>query len=128
MRHASIELIRRALEEDGAEADITTLSTVPPAAQAQASIIVRQAAVIAGLAVAAETFRALDPQVVIELLVEDGAVVRPGQVVARVSGRARSLLSGERVALNFLGHCSGIATLTAECVRAIEGTRAHILD
>ncbi len=128
MRHATVELIRRALEEDGAEADITTLSTVPAGAQAHASIIVRQAAVMAGLAVAAETFRTLDPQVVIELLVEDGAVVQPGQQVARVSGPARSLLSAERVALNFLGHFSGIATLTAQCVRAIEGTRARILD
>src|SRR5690348_2192760 len=128
MRHATIELIRRALEEDGAEADITTLSTVPAGAQAHASIIVRQAAVIAGIAVATETFRTLDPQVVVELLVEDGAVVQPEQLVARVSGPARSLLSAERVALNFLGHFSGIATLTAQCVRAIEGTRARILD
>src|SRR5579884_1909731 len=128
MRHATVELIRRALEEDGAEADITTLSTVPAAALAQASIIVREAAVIVGIVVAAETFRTLDPQVVVELLVEDGAVVQPGQLVARVSGPARSLLSAERVALNFLGHFSGIATLTAQCVRAIEGTRARILD
>lgn len=128
MRNAALELIRHALEEDGAEADITTLSTVPAAAQARASIIVRQAGVIAGLAVAAETFHTLDPQVAVELLVEDGAAVQPGQVVAEVSGPARSLLSAERVALNFLGHLSGIATLTAQCVRALEGTKARILD
>src|SRR5439155_11376084 len=128
MRRAMTELIRRTLEEDGAEADITTLSTVPATAQAQASIVVRQAAVIAGLAVATETFRVLDARIAVELLVEDGAVVQSGQLVACVSGPARSLLSAERVALNFLGHFSGIATLTAQCVRTIEGTRARILD
>ena len=83
---------------------------------------------IAGLAVATETFRVLDARIAVELLVEDGAVVQPGQLVACVSGPARSLLSAERVALNFLGHFSGIATLTAQCMRAIEGTRTRILD
>src|SRR6266702_6637025 len=61
-------------------------------------------------------------------LAEDGAVVEPGQVLAHISGSARSVLSAERVALNFLGHLSGIATLTAQCVRALEGTKARILD
>jgi len=86
------------------------------------------AGVVAGLAVAAETFRFLDAQVMVELLVEDGASVEPGQVLAVLSGSARSLLGAERVALNFLGHLSGIATLTAQCVRAIEGMHARILD
>jgi nicotinate-nucleotide pyrophosphorylase (carboxylating) len=123
-----IELIRRALEEDGAETDITTLCTVPAEQQVRASIITRQAGVIAGLAIAAMTFRELDPQVSIELLVEDGAAVYAGQEVAYISGPARSLLSAERVALNFLGRLSGIATLTSQCVRALEGTKARILD
>jgi len=123
-----IDLIRHALEEDGAQADVTTLCTVPAEQQAQASIIARQSGVIAGLAIAAATFRELDSQVSVELLVEDGTTVQAGQVVARLSGPARSLLSAERVALNFLGHLSGIATLTAQCLRALEGPRAHILD
>ncbi len=123
-----IELIRRALEEDGAETDITTLCTVPAEQQVRASIITRQAGVIAGLAIAAMTFRELDPQVSIELLVEDGAAVYAGQEVAYISGPARALLSAERVALNFLGRLSGIATLTSQCVRALEGTKARILD
>ncbi len=128
MRNLPLNLIRHALDEDGAWSDITTLSTVPGEKQAQASIIARQAGVIAGLNVAAETFRLLDSAIAIELLVQDGAAVQPNQTVAHLSGPARSLLSAERVALNFLGHLSGIATVTARCVSAIEGTRARILD
>ena len=128
MPKPSLDLIRHALEEDGAEADITTLCTVPADHLAKASIIARQAGVIAGLIVASATFCELDPQVSVELLVKDGATVQAGQVVAHLSGPARSLLSAERVALNFLGHLSGIATLTAQCVRALEGTKVRILD
>ena len=128
MRKLPLDLIKRALEEDGAEYDITTLSTVPEERQAQASIIARQEGVAAGLAVAAETFRLLDGRVSVELLVEDGVAVQLGQVLARLRGPARSILSAERVALNFLGHLSGIATVTARCVQAVEGTRVRILD
>ncbi len=128
MLNSSSDLIRRALEEDGADADITTLSTVPEDQQASGSIVTRQAGVVAGLAVAAETFRQLDSRVTVELVVRDGAVVAAGDVLAHLSGPARSLLSAERVALNFLGRLSGIATVTARCVRAVEGTHARILD
>ena len=128
MLNLPLDLIRHALVEDGAEADITTLCTVPVEQQSQADIIARQAGVIAGLTVAAATFRELDPRVLVELLVEDGAIVQAGQKVAHISGPARAILSAERVALNFLGHLSGIATLTAQCVRALEGTKARILD
>lgn len=128
MFNVQLDLVWRALDEDGAWSDVTTLCTVPEGQQAQASIIARQAGVIAGLAVAIETFRVLDERVGVELLVSDGVTVQPGQVLARLSGPARSLLSAERVALNFLGHLSGIATITARCVRAIEGTQARILD
>jgi nicotinate-nucleotide pyrophosphorylase (carboxylating) len=123
-----VELIKRALEEDGAASDITTLSTVPEQQQATAWIITRQSGVVAGLGIAAETFRVLDDQITVELLVQDGATVRPDDVLAHLSGPARSLLSAERVALNFLGHLSGIATVTAHCVHAVEGTRARIID
>jgi len=128
MANLQLDPIRQALAEDGAEADVTTLSTVPLEQQTQANIIVRQAGVIAGLAVAVATFRELDQRVSVETLLEDGEVVQPGQVLAHISGPARSVLSAERVALNFLGHLSGIATLTAQCVRALEGTEARILD
>ena len=128
MHNGVVEIIRHALEEDGAEFDVTTLSTVAAERRALGSIIARRAGVIAGLAVAAATFLEFDPQVEIELLAADGAAVQVGQVIAHVRGSARSLLSAERVALNFLGRLSGIATLTAQCVRALEGTRARILD
>ncbi len=122
------DLIQRALEEDGAAFDVTTLSTVPEDAQSSATIIARQAGVVAGLSVAIETFLMLDERIVVELYVADGATVQPGEVIASLDGPARSLLSAERVALNFLGRLSGIATLTARCVQAIKGTSACILD
>ena len=128
MLNLPLDLIRLALLEDGAEADITTFCTVPVEQQSQADIIARQAAVVAGLTVAVATFRELDQRVSVEKLVEDGAIVQTGQIVARISGPARAILSAERVALNLLGHLSGIATLTAQCVRALEGTKARILD
>lgn len=123
-----LDLIKRALAEDGAEADITTLSTVPEQQQAKGTIVARQAGVIAGLTVVAETFHVLDEHISVELLVEDGASVERSDILARLSGSARSILSTERVALNFLGRLSGIATITAQCVRAVEGTHARILD
>lgn len=122
------DLIRRALEEDGAYADITTLGTVPENQQAQATFLTRQQGVIAGLSVALDTFRVLDERVSIESVVQDGATVQAGDVLARLSGSARAVLSAERVALNLLGRLSGIATITAQCVHAIEGTQALILD
>jgi nicotinate-nucleotide pyrophosphorylase (carboxylating) len=84
--------------------------------------------VIAGLAVAAQTFHLVDEDIVVDLSVADGARVQPDQVVAHLYGPARSLLSAERVALNFLGRLSGIATLTAHCVEAVQGTNVRILD
>ena len=123
-----LNLIRHALEEDGAEADITTVSTVPEQQQSSGSILTRQPGIIAGLAIAAATFRLLDESVSVELLVRDGVRVQPGDVLAHLHGPARALLSAERVALNFLGRLSGIATLTAQCVHAVEGTSARILD
>ena len=121
-------LIRRALAEDGAEADITTLSTVPAEQIAQGTIVTRQAGVIAGLRALSETFHVFDPRITVEALVADGASVQAGQELVHLSGPARSLLSAERVALNFLGRLSGIATLTAHSVHALEGTGARILD
>jgi nicotinate-nucleotide pyrophosphorylase (carboxylating) len=128
MYDVPVDLIKQALDEDGAFYDITTLSTVPVEQWSRGSIITRQAGVVAGLAVAAETFHLLDKRIAVELLVQDGAAVQAGDELLRLQGPARSLLSAERVALNFLGHLSGIATLTANCVRALEGKHTRILD
>ncbi|GHO73344.1 nicotinate-nucleotide diphosphorylase (carboxylating) [Ktedonobacter sp. SOSP1-85] len=128
MHKAILDLITAALEEDGAYDDITTLSTVSPEAQANAQIVTRHEGVIAGLSLVPETFSLFDSRVSVELVVKDGAHVQEGDVLARIQGPARSVLSAERVALNFLGRLSGIASLTAHCARALEGTQTRILD
>ena len=121
--------VASALAEDlGLAGDITTDATIAPAIKATAVFAVRKPGVIAGLDVAAATFRHLDASTSFQKLVADGARVEAGTVLARVSGAARTLLTGERVALNFLGRMSGIATLTQRYVDAIAGTRAHIID
>jgi nicotinate-nucleotide pyrophosphorylase (carboxylating) len=118
-----------ALAEDlGLAGDITTNATIPAAARARAVFAARKPGVISGLAVAAHTFAALDPGIRFESLVADSAAVATGTAVARVSGSARAILTGERVALNFMGRMSGIATLTRLYVDAVKGTRAAIVD
>jgi nicotinate-nucleotide pyrophosphorylase (carboxylating) len=121
------ELVARALAEDVGEGDVTTEITVPAGARARARITQKAPGVIAGLAAAEETFRALAPDAVITRDVEEGRW-REGGAVLTVDGPARALLTAERTALNLLGRLSGVATLTARCVRAIEGTGARILD
>ncbi len=123
-----LTLIRTALEEDIGPGDVTTESIVPPEATMQGQIIAKQDGVIAGLEVARATYQLLDPQVTFQTLRPDGSGVTRGQVLALVSGRARSLLTAERTALNFLGRMSGIATLTRRFVDAVAGTGAIILD
>jgi len=121
------EAVRAALAEDlGPAGDITTDPIIPPDAQGEAMIVVREPAVIAGLDLAEATFRALDPDVAFERVVEDGAHVEAGATVAKIKGRTRALLTGERTALNFFGRLSGIATLTAAYVAKVEGTNARI--
>jgi nicotinate-nucleotide pyrophosphorylase (carboxylating) len=122
------DLIRRALAEDIGRGDVTTEATIPAGTQATARIVAREAGVIAGLPLAQRVFAALDPNVRFEASVADGDTVEAGATLAKMSGEARALLTAERVALNFLGRLSGIATLTARCVAAVADTRAHIVD
>ena len=122
------DVIQCALEEDGAYDDITTLSTVSELQQVHATFLTRQAGVIAGMEVALRTFLTLDKSLEIKQVIQDGTAVQSDDVLASLYGSARSVLSAERVALNFLGRLSGIATITAQCVQAIEGTQARILD
>ncbi len=127
-RHVE-DAVRAALAEDlGAAGDITSAATIPADATAVADFGVRKAGVIAGLPIAAEAFRVLDPAVKFEVLHGDGSRVAPGTVIARVSGNARAVLAGERVALNYLCHLSGVATAAAALVEKTKGTRAVILD
>jgi nicotinate-nucleotide pyrophosphorylase (carboxylating) len=123
-----LEVIRRALDEDIGSGDETSNSIIPPDAPMRGQIIAKQAGVIAGLDVAQAGYALFDPRVHFEDLVEEGARVADRQVVARVQGAARSLLTVERTALNFLGRMSGIATLTRQFVEAVAGTKARILD
>src|SRR5204862_56358 len=110
----------------GRAGDLTPDTVVPAAARARGVLNARRAGVVAGLEVAATAFRQLDPDVRIEIARADGATVGAGERIAAVSGRARGLLSAERVALNFLCHLSGIATATREIVEAVKGYRARI--
>jgi len=120
-------LVRAALAEDlGRAGDLTTDTVVPAAARARGVLNARRAGVVAGLEVAAMAFRLLDPDARIEIARADGAMVVAGERIATVSGRARGLLSAERVALNFLCHLSGIATATREIVEAVKGYSARI--
>lgn len=125
--HLVATAIAAALEEDlGTAGDITTDGIVPGEAQGEATIVSRQAGVIAGLDLAEATFKALDPDTRFVRVVEDGGKVASGDAIATVSAKTRALLSGERTALNFLNRLSGIATLTASYVKAVEGTAARI--
>lgn len=123
------DAVRAALREDlGRAGDITTLATIPACRCARATIGARKAGVIAGLPLAVAAMRMLDPAAEIAVTKGDGLRVAPGDVVATIAADARALLSAERVALNFLGRLSGIATLTAAYVAAVAGTRARIVD
>jgi nicotinate-nucleotide pyrophosphorylase (carboxylating) len=120
--------IRSALAEDIGPGDVTTNSIVPAEADMRGQIISKQDGVIAGLDVAQTVYKYVDAQVNFQPQVDEGACVINHQVLALVSGRARSLLTAERTALNFLGRISGIATLTRSFVEAVAGTKAVILD
>jgi len=122
------QAVQQALNEDVGPGDATTLATVPPTAVARAVMVARQPLVLVGLAFAEAAWRELSPALRVRRLLRDGAQVRAGQAVLRVQGPARPILTGERVALNFVQRLSGVATLTAQFVGAIKGTRAHLLD
>lgn len=120
-------LVRAALVEDlGRAGDITTDALVPPDTRARAAFVARQPGIIAGMDLAALAFRLVDPAVTLDVRRPDGAAVQPGDVIGHIEGPARAILTGERVALNFLGHLSGIATATAAIATAIAHTRARI--
>lgn len=121
-------LVQRALEEDLGQGDLTTRLTVPEDSQACGAIAAQETLVVAGLFVAAEVFRILDPACIWQAQAEEGTVVSDGRTLAVVRGKATSLLAGERVALNFLQHLCGIATLTRQFKTRLAGHRTELLD
>jgi len=116
------------LREDLGRGDITTQSVLMRNARAKGRFVAAEKMVVAGLEAAEEVFATLDPQIQLEAFTGDGEEVEPGKVIARTAGFADVLLAGERVALNLLQHLSGVATLTRQYVRAVEGTNAKIAD
>lgn len=124
----SHELIMMALEEDIGEGDVTSEYFIPDEKIARAFLTVRRDGVVSGVSIAEQVFSEVDPTLEIQVLVEDGSRVSEGAMLMRVEGRARSILTAERTALNFLQRLSGIATLTADYVDAVNHTRARILD
>ena len=121
------DLVERALAEDVGSGDVTTAATVDPGQTARAVLVAKQSCVIAGLDVARVVFAVLDPALHFKPLVADADAVEPGAILATIQGPARAILTGERTALNFLQHLSGIATCTRAFVEAAAG-RVTVLD
>jgi nicotinate-nucleotide pyrophosphorylase (carboxylating) len=122
------EIVRLALAEDVGHGDVTTLATVMEDTPGRAVLLAKARGVLAGMAVVVEVFRQVDPGVQVRPLLEDGATLDPGVRIADLEGPAQALLTGERVALNFLQHLSGIATRAARFVQLVQGTGACIVD
>jgi len=121
-------ILRRALEEDIGTGDVTTLATIEPGTPASAELVAKEDFVLSGINVARRVFHLLEADTAFEKLIEDSQVVKRGDVLAWIKGEAATLLQGERVALNLLQRMSGVATLTAAFVKAIDGTGAVIVD
>lgn len=121
-------LIKEALEEDIGNEDVTTNAVMPEYKRGRVKLICKQDGVICGLSVFERVFKLLDEHTIIEIFVKDGDEVKKGQRIAMVSGDIRVLLSGERVALNFLQRMSGIATYTRSAVKMLEGCKTKLLD
>ena len=121
-------IITQALREDAAFHDITTNFLIPKDQQSTANILIKEEAIVCGLEIVKDVFKALDPNIQFKTLFKDGSRVKKNTVVAVVKAKTRALLSGERVALNFLGHLSGIATLTHQFVQKVKPSKVKILD
>lgn len=125
---ARAALIQLALEEDVGDGDVTTLWTVPAKSRARAVVVAKEPLVVAGIDCVRDVFRAVDPDLEVNLLAQDGARAAVGAELVALRGSTRSILVGERTALNFLGRLCGTATLTRRFVDAVAGTGARIID
>jgi nicotinate-nucleotide pyrophosphorylase (carboxylating) len=122
------EIIRKALEEDIGSGDHTSLSTIPEDAMGASRLIIKEEGILCGVAVAKMVYGILDPGITFEQYLEDGNAVSKGDIAFKVTGSVRSILAGERLALNFMQRMSGIATATYKLVQLIKGTNARVLD
>ena len=121
-------IIDLALAEDTGHGDVTSRILIPPALQGKAGLLVKAEGVVAGGELAREIFLKVDPSLKIDLLIKDGAKIKPGDIIGTVSGKVTSILKAERVVLNFMQRLSGIASQTAQYVAKIEGCKAKIVD
>ncbi len=121
-------LIEAALKEDMPQGDITSDSVIPPNSISRAILLAKDTGILAGIYVAERVFKKIDPTVTFEVNLKDGQKIRKGDKLATLKGPSRSLLKGERTALNFLQRMSGIATMTNEYVKALEGEKTKVLD
>jgi len=122
------DLIELAFAEDIGDGDHTTLSTIPESAQGRVQLLIKEEGVLAGVEIARQIFLAFDPDLKIEVFVEDGTEVKPGDVAFTVEGKTRSLLQTERLVLNVMQRMSGIATTTRRYAKKLEGTKTKVLD
>ncbi len=122
------EIVRLALQEDIGDGDHTSLATIPEQAMGKAVLMAKDNGILAGIEVAREVFRQVDPDIKMDMMMNDGDAIKKGDRVFVVSGKARSLLTAERTALNFLQRMSGIATFTRKLADELKGTEARLLD
>jgi nicotinate-nucleotide pyrophosphorylase (carboxylating) len=122
------EIIEQALQEDIGDGDHTSLSTIPEDATDSAQLIIKEDGILAGVYIAKQVFEKVDPTLNFEILIEDGSAVKKGDIVFRVKGKSISILTAERLALNFMQRMSGIATFTHKMADRIEGLQTKILD
>jgi nicotinate-nucleotide pyrophosphorylase (carboxylating) len=122
------QVIKQAMKEDVSWKDITTNYLVPPNDISEAYIVVKEDAVVCGSEFARKVLKKMDPKILVHFIANDGDAVKKGQKIAHIVGKTRAILSGERVALNFLGYLSGIATLTNQFVKKVYPYKAKIMD
>ncbi|OGO44079.1 MAG: nicotinate-nucleotide diphosphorylase (carboxylating) [Chloroflexi bacterium RBG_16_60_22] len=121
-------VIDLALDEDVSHGDVTSQALLPPDLSGRASFLVKERGVLAGIGVAGRVFQRVDPSLKIDILIQDGTPINPGDIAGTVAGRVTSILKAERVSLNFLQRLSGVASLTAQYVAAVKGLPARIVD
>lgn len=122
------KLIDLAFAEDIGDGDHTTLSCIPDTAVGKSELLIKEPGILAGVEVAKEVLHKFDPQLEIEVFIEDGVAVKPGDIVMTIAGKIQSLLQTERLMLNIMQRMSGIATMTHKYVQQIQGTNAKVLD